>query len=519
MKKVILPFMTCLLLLSCVDTFEKKRIKTNRRIYPEMRKRVAIDDVEGLENLREWCKEKMLNVEAVKLNNHIRKIYNARLEFPKIEQRYTRINKKSNKVIVFHESIVDWCWENYLYKESAPYFKIVFKKKIKPLRSQYNDYINDKIPYRYGNLITAEYVWSLAVWAYKCQMQDEFKEALDLTLKINSKHFDANAALKGQSDLSSNYNLSYNYEEQTIYAIQNGIKEMLKRQNNEGSWGGGPKVAATSAVGMALIAANNVPGVGKKGKSLEKAIKYILSRQDKTGFITESSRMYSHAFGMLFLAKAYVVTPEGNLKKSIKIVLTKAVDLSQRVQDNHGGWNYSPSKGSTDIGVSALQLIALLHAKETGINVDEKCIEKMKNALLAAANPDGGFSYRVPGKGSSSWPRTASSLYCLQQLCEKDTPEIIRGLAYLKNIKPDNDNWFYYGNYLVALASKEAGGKYWTSWWLQIKDELLKKQSKDGSWANSAGGNNFATGLALIILQMPLDNHLERPDELQGVNK
>jgi hypothetical protein len=80
-----------------------------------------------------------------------------------------------------------------------------------------------------------------------------------------------------------------------------------------------------------------------------------------------------------------------------------------------------------------------------------------------------------------------------------------RGLAYLKRFMPgktEEQTHYFYGHYYAAQAMHLAGGAHWAQWWPAIRDELLSKQSQDGSWRGEAG-NEYGTGMALIILQIP----------------
>jgi hypothetical protein len=50
-----------------------------------------------------------------------------------------------------------------------------------------------------------------------------------------------------------------------------------------------------------------------------------------------------------------------------------------------------------------------------------------------------------------------------------------------------------------------AGGKYWNEWYPSIRDELVKRQGENGSWAASEACEEFGTAMACIILQIPLN--------------
>jgi hypothetical protein len=65
------------------------------------------------------------------------------------------------------------------------------------------------------------------------------------------------------------------------------------------------------------------------------------------------------------------------------------------------------------------------------------------------------------------------------------------------------DTYFFYGNYYCCQAMFLAGGDYWTTYYPRVRERLLQRQSKaTGSWTGEAG-EDYATAMGLIILQMP----------------
>jgi len=65
------------------------------------------------------------------------------------------------------------------------------------------------------------------------------------------------------------------------------------------------------------------------------------------------------------------------------------------------------------------------------------------------------------------------------------------------------EGMYFYGNYYAAQAMFLAGGEYWAGYYPNTRDTLIARQNKaDGSW-NGEAGQDYATAMALIILQMP----------------
>ena len=86
-----------------------------------------------------------------------------------------------------------------------------------------------------------------------------------------------------------------------------------------------------------------------------------------------------------------------------------------------------------------------------------------------------------------------------------------RGLEYLKrNRNSQSSHYYFYGHYYAVQAMWHAGGHWWNEWYPWIRDILVKKQTKNGSWSSNYGGE-YATAMATIILQMPNDMLLSSP--------
>jgi hypothetical protein len=49
-----------------------------------------------------------------------------------------------------------------------------------------------------------------------------------------------------------------------------------------------------------------------------------------------------------------------------------------------------------------------------------------------------------------------------------------------------------------------AGGEDWTSYYRNLKSEILGMQGRDGHWEDDVG-SNYATAMACIILQIPCE--------------
>jgi hypothetical protein len=303
-------------------------------------------------------------------------------------------------------------------------------------------------------------------------------------------------------------------------AIEKGLAYMASRQDTaSGAFGDreGTKLATTAICGMALLAGGNTPGRGKYGKHVTRAVKFVLQCSTIHGYLQYGgSNMYSHGFGALFLAEVYgMMPPRTELGPKVKKKITEAIKLLEDVQNAEGGWWYEPVKTSShgaDISVTVCETMALRAARNAGIHVDKRVVRKAINCVLAAANPDGGFTYRVHGTrgaGGSAFPRSAGGVCILQGLGEYNHPKTKAGLKYLMRFLPargtsaGRSGFYFYGAYYSAQAMFSAGGDMWEKWYSGLSRELLAKQTSSGLWTGGSGGEVYSTGMALIALQLP----------------
>src|SRR5262249_15794451 len=86
--------------------------------------------------------------------------------------------------------------------------------------------------------------------------------------------------------------------------------------------------------------------------------------------------------------------------------------------------------------------------------------------------------------------------------------------AAVGDFHPD---YFLYGHYYAALALYQASPRVWLPWYQAVRDELYRldtpkpsrptphRRQPGGFWYDPRHGPHFATALALLILQLPLN--------------
>jgi len=301
-------------------------------------------------------------------------------------------------------------------------------------------------------------------------------------------------------------------------AIDRGLAFLARRQiksgRNRGAFGTSgysAGVATCSLGGLAYMCGGNPPGEGKYGKNVNHCIEYVLANVRDSGFIALKDNrvhenMYGHGFSMLFLSEVYGMSRKVEVGKKLR----KAVALTCKCQNNLGGWRYQPVKSDADLSITVCQIMGLRAARDAGINVPDdvraKCIEYVKKSQ----NANGSFRYTQRG-GHSTFAMTAAGVTSLYSAGIYEGKEVENALKQLiKNHKPTGTGGgghYFYSNYYAVQAMWHAGGKYWNEWYPAIRDQLIRNQGSDGSWANSEAGPEFGAAMACIILQMP-NNYL-----------
>ena len=300
-------------------------------------------------------------------------------------------------------------------------------------------------------------------------------------------------------------------------AVEKGLAWLAKRQNNDGGYAGGVYGAGrgghagiTALAGLAFMSAGNLPGRGKYGENVAKCVKFICDNTQETGLISSDNShgvMYGHGFAALFLAEVYGMTNDETVKEKLK----KAIQLIERTQNKQGGWRYTPAPVDADISVTIAEVMALRAARDAGIKVSKEVIDKAIQYVKACQNGDGGFSYVLGsgGMGGSAFPRSGAGVAALYYAGVFEGKEIERGLDYLIQFIPGRggrggvSGHYFYGHYYTVQAMFLAGGEYWAKWYPAIRDELITKQNRNaGNWSGDVN-EDYATAMALIILQMP----------------
>ncbi|MBN2216442.1 MAG: terpene cyclase/mutase family protein [Pirellulales bacterium] len=302
--------------------------------------------------------------------------------------------------------------------------------------------------------------------------------------------------------------------EKTEAAVRESLAWLAGRQHENGSFGSGNlqgNVAVTSLAGLAFLAGGNTPNRGAYGAHVTRAVDYLMSQTEPSGFIIDRNAvsqgpMYGHGFATMFLAECYGMAPRAELRAK----LVAAVKLIVDSQNREGGWRYWPDSTDADVSVTICQIMALRAARNAGLHVPKTTIDRCIEYVKKCQNPDGGFTYMLNDRGESLFPRSAAGVAALFSAGIYRGPEIDRGLDYLMHFLPGGEpaqrqGHYYYGQYYASGVMWQAGGQRWRKWYAAARDDLLARRAPNGPYWTSPYTDDYATAMACIVLQVPND--------------
>ncbi len=325
-------------------------------------------------------------------------------------------------------------------------------------------------------------------------------------------------------------------------AVEKGHEFLASQQHPQGFWSqnvgfklntdyritthDSAHVGVTALALMSFLAGGHLPGRGKYGSEISRGLDYVVSCVRENGYITDSgSRMYSHAFSTLFLAEIYGMTRRANIRRTLQ----KSVNIIVDSQNTQGGWRYKPFARESDMSITVCQVLALRSARNVGISVPRETITRAETYVRSSAvsgqpqryprmyrfghglDEGGAFRYQLGSHSRATFPLTAAGITTLYAAGIYDDELIERAFDYLDSQRREFSRifsghyFFYYGHYYAMQAYYVAGGNKWTSYFREIRNDLLDSQGPtSGSWPCHTGpGEAFATAVATLILQIP----------------
>ncbi len=304
--------------------------------------------------------------------------------------------------------------------------------------------------------------------------------------------------------------------EEVTSIYEKGTKFLQTNQNKDGSFGNRQDAAAVTGLAvMAFLSTGENPNFGSYSSNIRRAVRFIIKKQNSSGFIGPT--MYNHGFAMLALSEAYGAVDEDLLwegtkteraRVSIGKTIEKAVQLAVTSQKrNHvKAWHYSPvSTSSADTSVAGAVLMGLLAARNAGIEVPNESIDKALGYFKSMTEPKSGIvAYSNFGSLGDSNARSAIAALVFAIGKRKDLAEF-KGAS--KSVADSSEQSFgnqhpFYTQYYRAQALFQSDYAMWEKWNRNTIRTLQDTQLESGQIGKSPHGPAYSTSMSLLALAL-----------------
>jgi hypothetical protein len=307
--------------------------------------------------------------------------------------------------------------------------------------------------------------------------------------------------------------------DQVRKAIDQGITYLKNKQHDDGSWD--EYVHTTGHAGgttaLAVLALLNA-GVPRDDPVIKNGLNHLRKYKDSSTYVRSLQTM------------AYVEAGYAEDLARIKYNVDRLLDNAIYKDGNLVGWTYHGGKGiSADNSNTQYALLALWVAKQSGMDIDVKFWEKVRDFYARTQREDGGWSYANDGDGGafgkgSSLTMTAAAVCGLLMaqmevnasrqdqdpvatcgVYEDDMP-LKKGLFFIaKQFRPDLPTRTYYNLYGLERLGRLSGMRFFGQydWYREGCAYLVKHQNKDGYWDGAGTYDQMkavSTSFALLFL-------------------
>lgn len=332
-----------------------------------------------------------------------------------------------------------------------------------------------------------------------------------------------------------------------IKGVDRGLAVLQQEQQEDGSFRtiGYGQPAVTALAVMAYLSRGHKPGQGPYGESLEKAINYVLTKQQKSGLFSNTeldyaklnevpkrgedfdimaAQTYTHGISMLMLGEVYGLMSEKE-EFRLRDAITKGLactiqlwDIRKKTAIDDGGFRYTrpwEDGVEADVSVTGWHAASLRSIRNAGFDVPQRVIDRLAAFLTRSQNSDGGFGYF--SRIGSTFTMTAAGTLCVALAGKHEDPALARAAAYLYRFEANahlafadssGRSWPYYGCYYMTQASIQLGGRVWVKCMRQCYAYLIQKQDPTGYWmpdgTDASYGKAYSTSMAIIALTPPL---------------
>lgn len=322
-------------------------------------------------------------------------------------------------------------------------------------------------------------------------------------------------------------------------ALKLGLEWLHREQGAEGNWGSND-LGLVGMGALAFMADGHSPGRGKYGRTLEKALDYMIKQQKPSGLFNMSHPqrdMYNHGLATFVMGQAHGMSPDVRINSS----LDRALKLITATQCQDGGWDYQARRQTNghDLSLAVMQAKALRSAVDSGLEVPPEVIDLAIKSVREHYCPKNGrrdepeavqkeqpgqFTYGKGG-GGGSLAMAAAGVVCLQEFGQYDDWRIEKNLEFiepqLRQVRGKAGRrsgrlpYDAYTLYYVGQAMYQVGGEPWKENYPGLRDYLVQSQAWDdqqepnyGYWDASGHvggkpGQLYGTAVGCFILAIP----------------
>lgn len=317
-------------------------------------------------------------------------------------------------------------------------------------------------------------------------------------------------------------------------ALERGLAWMAKTQGSQGNWESND-LGLVSLGALAFLSAGHMPGRGKYGDHVDRALKYVVKNSKPSGLlnIADAQRdLYNHGLAAFVLGQAYGMTDDSQIGKTLE----RSLKLIANTQCDDGGWDYRAKRQQHghDLSLAVMQAKALRSAVDSGFEVRNDviklAIQSVRNHYKAENGARGLEDRAKEGPGTFTYDgnrvtvaMAACGVVCLQEFGQYDDWRIPKNLDYISKevsrLNPVKGNgevpFDAYTLYYVGQAIYQSGGTNWRTNYPVLRDHLISSQVRkpespndDGSWRDTRWvhgkqGQLYGTAVGCFVLSIP----------------